>query len=72
MCVNAVYGGVEMIIENITDQLLGFTQEVENVVSNMVKKGYTKDQAIELVRIGVEDIKAEVMHQYNHIMRDKE
>lgn len=60
-----------MIIENITDQLLGFTQEVEEIVSDMVKKGYTKDQAIELVRIGVEDIKAEEMHQYNHIMREK-
>lgn len=60
-----------MFVENITDQLLGFTEEVEHAVSSIVKKGYTKAQAIEIVRIGVEDIKAEEQHQFNHIMRAK-
>ena len=54
-------------IENITDQLQGFAQEVEHVVAEMVVKGYTKNQAIEIASIGVEDIKAEVMHQTNHL-----
>ena len=53
-------------IENITDQLKGFTEEVESVVSNLVESGYTIDQAIAIVKIGVEDIKAETMHQLNH------
>nr|DAF73230.1 MAG TPA: hypothetical protein [Caudoviricetes sp.] len=55
-------------IENITDQLEGFTQEVESVVSDLVRSGYTIDQAIAIVKIGVEDIKAETMHQFNHRM----
>lgn len=52
-------------IECITDQLLGFTQEVEEVVRKIVKQGYTKDQAIRIVELGIEDIKAEVEHQRN-------
>ncbi len=52
-------------IECITDQLLEFTQEVEEVVRNIVKQGYTKDQAIRIVELGIEDIKAEVEHQRN-------
>lgn len=52
-------------IECITDQLLGFTEEVEEVVSKFVRQGYTKDQAIRIVELGIEDIKAEVEHQRN-------
>lgn len=52
-------------IECITDQLLGFTEEVETVVSTFIRKGYTKDQAIRIVELGIEDIKAEVEHQRN-------
>lgn len=52
-------------IECITDQLLEFTQEVEEVVRNIVKQGYTKDQAIRIVELCIEDIKAEVEHQRN-------
>lgn len=52
-------------IECITDQLLGFTEEVEEVVRKFVKQGYTKDQAIRIVELGIEDIKAEVEHQRN-------
>lgn len=52
-------------IENITDQLLGFTEEVEEVVRKFVRLGYTKDQAIKIVELGIEDIKAEVEHQRN-------
>lgn len=56
-------------IECITDQLLGFTEEVEEVVRKFVRKfvkqGYTKDQAIRIVELGIEDIKAEVEHQRN-------
>ncbi|MCS6131807.1 hypothetical protein DWV13_09200 [Clostridium botulinum] len=55
-------------IENLTDQLLWFAEEVEKVVSKMVNKGYSKDQAIEIVRIGVEDIKAETMHHKNEAL----
>ena len=52
-------------IECITDQLLGFTEEVEEVVRKFVKQGYTKDQAIRIVELGIEDIKAEVEYQRN-------
>lgn len=52
-------------IECITDQLLGFTEEVEEVISKIVKMGYTKDQAIKIVELGIEDIEAEVQHQRN-------
>ncbi|MDY4252993.1 MULTISPECIES: hypothetical protein [unclassified Clostridium] len=52
-------------IECITDQLLGFTEEVETVVSTFIRKGYTKDQAIRIVELGIEDIKAEVEYQRN-------
>lgn len=52
-------------IECITDQLLGFTEEVEEVVRKFVRLGYTKDQAIKIAELGIEDIKVEVEHQRN-------
>lgn len=52
-------------IENLTDRLKGFTEEVEAEVRNLVNCGYSINQAIEIVKIGVEDIKAETMHHLN-------
>lgn len=49
------------MIENITDQLEGFADEVRVAVEKNMKLGFTADQAIEIVRIAVEDIKAECM-----------
>lgn len=36
-----------------------------NCISTFIRKGYTKDQAIRIVELGIEDIKAEVEHQRN-------
>ena len=54
-----------MDIENITDQLLGFTEEVEEAVSRMKEKGYSVDQAIKIVELGIRDIEAEVKYHKN-------
>ena len=58
-------------IENLTDQLELFTTEVELIVSKVVKAGYTKEQAIEITKHGVENIKAETMHHKNKINSEK-
>lgn len=49
-------------IDNITDQLGGFVQEVESEIENLTKKGYSVDEAIKIVSLGIEAIKAEVEH----------
>ena len=57
-------------IENITDQLDGFAMEVVSCIRKIEKAGFTKDQAIEITKIAVEDIKAEVKHHQNKRLRD--
>ena len=52
-------------IENITDQLLGFTEEVANVVEVIESKGFSREHALKIVELGIEDIKAEVEHHRN-------
>lgn len=51
--------------ENLTDQLKGFAGEVASCVEWLEKMGYTRAEAIEITRIGVEDIKAETYHHKN-------
>lgn len=41
------------------------TQEVERIVKNIVKRGYTEDEAIRMLDVGIEDIKAEVERRRN-------
>lgn len=52
-------------IENLTDQLEMFTLEVVGCIETVEKRGFTREQAIEIVRIGVENIKAETSHHRN-------
>lgn len=65
-------GGINMSreVENITDQLSGFAMEVVTCVKEIEKQGFTKDQAIEIAKIAVEDIKAEVAHHQNKLLRE--
>ena len=52
-------------IENLTDQLEGFTWEVLDVIKKIESEGFTKDQAIKIVELGIKDIEAEIMHHKN-------
>lgn len=54
-----------MEIKNLTDQLEGFTVEVLQVIKMVEANGFTKDQAIKIVELGIKDIEAETMHQKN-------
>lgn len=57
-----------MIIENITSQIDLFATNVANEVEALKKDySYTTDQAIEIVRIAVESMKAEDVH---HVIND--
>ena len=58
------------MIENITDQLLGFTQEVRYVIEYIKKEGYTTEEAIKIVELGVKDIEVETKHQFNRQMEN--
>jgi len=52
------------MIKNATDQIDLYAHEISKCVKYLVKEeGYTQTQAIKIVEIAVEDIKAEVMHQ---------
>lgn len=53
-----------MDIENATDQLGLYVYEVTKEVNELVKAGFTTNEAIEIVRIAVEDCKAEIFHHY--------
>lgn len=57
-------------IENITDQLDGFAMEVANCVRKIEKEGFTTNQAIEITKIAVNDIKVETSHHKNKRLRD--
>lgn len=52
-------------IENLTDQLEGFTWEILDIIKKVEAEGFTKDQAIKIVELGIKDIEAETMHHKN-------
>ncbi|KIL09796.1 hypothetical protein SR42_09705 [Clostridium botulinum] len=52
-------------IENASDQLHGYAQEVEKVVSEFVELGYSKDQSIKIVKMAIEDMKVDAMYEKN-------
>ena len=52
-------------INHVTDQLQGYAGEVANCVRTLEKSGFSREEAIEITKIAVEDIKAEVQHLRN-------
>ena len=54
-----------MNIENLTDQILGFTQEVVEAIERVKKRGYTTEEAIKIVELGIKDMEVETKHQLN-------
>ena len=57
-----------MSIENLTDQILGFTQEVVEAIERVKKRGYTTEEAIKIVELGIKDMEVETKHQFNKKM----
>ncbi len=56
------------MIENLTDQILGFTQEVKVTIEEIKKDGYTTEEAIKIVELGIKDMEVETKHQFNRKM----
>ena len=54
-----------MQIENLTDQILGFTQEVVEAIERVKKRGYTTEEAIKITELGIRDMEVETKHQLN-------
>ena len=54
-----------MSIENLTDQILGFTQEVLNCIKEVKKCGYSTEEAIKITELGIRDMEVETKHQLN-------
>ena len=57
-----------MSIENLTDQILGFTQEVLSVVEEIKDRGYSTEEAIKITELGIKDMEVETKHQFNKKM----
>ena len=54
-----------MSIENLTDQILGFTQEVLSCVEEIKHRGYSTEEAIKIAELGIRDMEVETKHQLN-------
>lgn len=54
-----------MDIENITDQILGYAQEVLSCVEEIKYRGYSTEEAIKITELGIRDMEVETKHQLN-------
>ena len=54
-----------MSIENLTDQILGFTQEVLSCVEEIKHRGYSTEEAIKITELGIKDMEVETKRQLN-------
>lgn len=52
-------------INNITDQIMGFSEEVVKTIESIEKRGFTRDQSIKIVELAIKDMEVEVLHQKN-------
>ena len=55
-----------MRIDNITDQIHLFMEDIRIEVENLKAMGFTTEQAIEITRLGIESMKTEVEHHKEH------
>lgn len=63
----SIQSRVDGTIENITDQLEGFSQEVASVIKKIQKQyDLTWNEAKEVVQLGIEDMRTEVFHNSLH------
>lgn len=51
-----------MKVKNITDQLIGFTDEVADAVEHIQDKQFTREEALEIVKLGIYSMFVEVLH----------
>lgn len=52
-------------INNITDQIQGFTEEVVEAIKGVESQGFTREEAIKIVELGIKDMEVEVYHHKN-------
>lgn len=52
-------------INNITDQIMGFSEEVVKTIASIEKQGFTRDQSIKIAELAIKDMEVEVLHQKN-------
>ena len=52
-------------INNITDQIQGFTDEVVEAIKRVESQGFTREEAIKIVELGIKDMGVEVSHHKN-------
>ena len=53
-----------MIIENATDQLDAYANEITNITKDIQSKGYTFEQSIEIIKLALEELKTEDFHHF--------
>lgn len=59
-------------IENITDQINGFSEEIVSVVKSIMERyDLTWEQAIQAVKVGSSNILAETLHHELHDMAEE-
>ena len=59
-----------MRIKNVSEQLQGFAMEVVRCVEKVKEEGFTTDQAIEITRLAIDDIRIDVEHHKNKQLED--
>ena len=57
-------------IKNVSDQLTGFAMEVVECVEKVKDQGFNTDQAIEITRLAIEDIRIDIEHHKNRQLED--
>ena len=48
-----------------TDQLEEYVEDAKTIIDRLKEEGYTTDQAIEIIKMGIEDMKVEMMYRYS-------
>lgn len=52
-------------MKKTTDQLEEYVEDAKTIIDRLKEEGYTTDQAIEIIKMGIEDMKVEMMYRYS-------
>ena len=57
-------------ISHISDQLNGYSSEIADAVWEIRAQGYTSEEAIKIVGLGIQNIKTDVEHERNGLLKE--
>lgn len=58
-----------MRIENLTDQIEGFADEIANCINRLEKKGFNRQDAIKITELAIKDMEVETKHEKNGMLK---